>query len=295
MKALIVGADGEIGSELARALSKRGDEVYGTTRRPVVQAGKNIFIDLADSDLVSVVLPPVDVTVFCAAIASFAECRRDRDRAHRVNVSAPVALARRLTTAGTRVVLLSTGAVFDWSTPHVRAESPTRPVTVYGALKAEAESQFLALGDAASIMRFSKVLTPQLKLCIGWIKTLQSGGHITAFSDLRMSPIGLNDAVDAIISVIDDKSGGIYQLSGSRDISYFDTGLHIAKRLGVAADLVQSASAIDAGIPPEEITRFSSLDDSRLRSLTGRKTPDPEMVLDMVFGPAIAAATVKTS
>ena len=294
MKALIVGADGDIGSELSRVLSKRGDEVYGTTRRPVAQTGKNIFFDLADSDPNAVVLPPVDVAVFCAAIASFAECRRDRDRAHRVNVSAPVALARRLTAAGARVVLLSTGAVFDWSMPHVRADRPPCPVTVYGALKAEAESEFLALGNAASIIRFSKVLTPQFKLCISWINTLQSGGHITAFSDLRMSPIGLNDAIDAIISVIDDKSGGIYQLTGSRDISYFDTGLHIAKRLGVAADRVQSASAIAAGIPPEEITRFSSLDDSRLRNLTGRNAPDPEMVLDTIFGPAIDAARVKT-
>jgi dTDP-4-dehydrorhamnose reductase len=190
--------------------------------------------------------------------------------------------------------LLSTGAVFDWSTPHVRAESPTRPVTVYGELKAEAEKEFLALGNTASIVRFSKVLTPQFKLCIGWIKTLQSGGPITAFSDLRMSPISLNDAIDAIISVIDDGSGGIYQLTGSRDISYFDTGLHIAKRLGVAADRVQSASAIDAGIPPDEITWFSSLDDSRLRTLTGRKAPDPELVIDSVLGPAISAAMATT-
>jgi dTDP-4-dehydrorhamnose reductase len=295
MKALIVGADGDIGSALARALSNRGDEVYGTTRRTEASTSTNIYFDLADSDPNNAVLPPVDVAVFCAAIASFAECRRNRDQAHRVNVSAPVALARRLTAAGAHVVLLSTGAVFDWSTPYVRADSPPRPVTVYGALKAEAEKEFLALGNAASVVRFSKVLTPQFKLCVGWINTLQSGAPINAFSDLRMSPIGLGDAVEAIMSVIDDGSGGIFQLTGSRDISYFDTGLHLAQRLGVPAERVQKASAIAAGIPPEEITWFSSLDDSRLRTLTGRKAPDPELVLDAVFGPVISAATAKTS
>lgn len=295
MKALVVGADGIIGSELVRALCERGDDVYGTTRRSGTQEGRTIFIDLADPDFGGASLPPVDVALFCAAITSFAACRQDRDLARRVNVIAPAALARLLVTTGARVVLLSTSAVFDWTTPHTRADRAPCPTTVYGTLKAEAEGQFVALGHAASVLRFSKVLTPQFKLCIRWIDALRRGETVTAFSDLRMSPIGLTDATRAILSVIDDNSGGIYQLSGSRDISYAETAVHIAGRLGVSANHVQSARAIDAGIPPEEITYFSSLDDSRLWSITGRVAPDPYAVIDTVFGSAIDAATMKAS
>ena len=156
MKALVVGADGIIGSELIQALRERGDDVHGTTRRSGARDGKTVFIDLADPDLDVRLLPRADVALFCAAITSFAACRQNADLARRVNVTAPAALARLLVAAGGRVVLLSTSAVFDWAIPHVRADRAPCPATVYGALKAEAEKEFLALGNAASVLRIQQ-------------------------------------------------------------------------------------------------------------------------------------------
>src|SRR5215467_11081115 len=95
---------------------------------------------------------------FCAAITGFAACRNDRELAERVNFSAPSVLARRLVGAGSRVVFLSSNAVFDWREPHVPANREPRPVTEYGHFKAKAEKEFSALGSAASILRLSKVL-----------------------------------------------------------------------------------------------------------------------------------------
>lgn len=295
MKTLVIGADSVIGSELYRALRERGDTVQGTTRRSTARERNTIFMDLAQPNLDARSLPRVDVAIFCAAIAGFAACRQDSDLARRINVTAPAALANSLVDAGAHVILLSTSAVFDWTTPHVRADCIPCPVTVYGTLKAEAESEFLKMGNAASVIRFSKVLTPQFKLFLRWIEALRGGENITAFSDMCMSPIGLADATSAIQSVIDDGSGGIFQLSGSRDISYYEAALHIGRRLGFSAKRVLGISAIDAGIPSEEITYFSSLDDSRLRSISGRAAPDPFDVIDAVFGSAINAPTTKAS
>ena len=295
MKVLVVGGDGVIGANLIRALSRRGDDVVATTRRPAARRDNAIFVDLAASELDAGAMPQADVAIFCAAVTSFAACRQNPDLARRINVTAPKTLARALVAGGARVILLSTSAVFDWTSPNVPADRAPCAGTVYGAQKAEAEAEFFALGSAASVIRFSKVLTPHFNLCTSWIEALRRGEPITAFSDLRMSPISLDDATNAIIAVIDAKASGVYQLSGSHDINYVEAALHIAALLGVAANLVRPARAIDAGIPPEEITTFSSFDDSRLRGITGRPAPDPFAVIDRVFGPSIGAAKLKVN
>jgi dTDP-4-dehydrorhamnose reductase len=283
MKAIVFGADGTIGSALARALEQRGDIVHGTTRRAALVGPRRPFLDLAASDVETVSLPGADVAFFCAAIVSYAECRTNPALARRVNVTNPAILARRLVAAGARVVLLSTSAVFGGREPNVPASRAPSPVTVYGELAAEAEKQFGALGPAASIVRLTKLITPDAKRFTNWIDALSRGQAVVAFSDLRMAPISLDDAIFALLAIADSPAGGIYQISGAADISYYDAARHIALRLGVDPTLVIEERASKAGIRPEEITQFASLDGRRLTELTGRVAAEPYAVLDSVF------------
>lgn len=292
MKAIVFGADGTIGGALARALEARGDIVHGTTRRPALAGPRRPLLDLATSDVAAFPLPEADVAFFCAAIVSYAECRTNPELARRVNVINPAVLARRLVAAGARVVLLSTSAVFGGKAPNVPAERAPCPCTVYGELAAEAEKQFTALGKAASIVRLTKLITPDAKRFTNWIDALSRGQAVVAFSDLRMAPISLDDAISALLAIAASPAGGIYQISGSSDISYYEAARHIALRLRVAPTLVIEERASRAGIRPEEITEFSSLDAGRVTGLTGRPAPEPYAVLDTVFKDQFAASRV---
>ena len=285
MRAIIVGGDSTIGHALAAALRARGDTIWTTTRRPNPSDGM-IRLDLSDRNLLGQPLPKADLVCFCAAITRFADCRQNPDLARTVNVTAPVALAGQLVRQGTRALLLSTSAVFDWQTPNVPASKTPCPTSLYGKLKAEAEAGFRSFGSQASIVRFAKILHSDLALFTSWIKALEERRPIEAFTDLSMAPISLDDAVRSLTAVIDDKAGGIYQLSGACDISYFDAAVHLADRSGSDRALVQPASAAEAGIPSEEITVFSSLDSSRLAQLSC-PAPNPFAVLDAVFGSQI--------
>jgi dTDP-4-dehydrorhamnose reductase len=275
---LIVGADSEIGSALAGALVRRGDAVIGTTRRRS-PASHQFFLDLAAPDAASADLPQADVVVFCAAIAKFSECRNDPDRAYRVDVATPVALARRLTAAGTRVVLLSTSAVFDGRVPHRRADDATCPKSAYGRFKAKAEAGLLDLGTAASVLRLTKVIAPRMPLFAGWAENLRRGYPIRAFSDLYFCPIGLHEAVEALLTVIDDQQGGIYQVSGGDDLSYAEAAHYLAHWLNADPGSIETGLATDHGVPCEEILRHTSLDTRRLSALTGFSPRSPQSVL----------------
>jgi len=294
VKAIVIGSDGVVGGALTQALADDGHVVYGTTRRPGRVGENRLFLDLAAADIGHVALPDVDIAFFCAAVVGFADCRKNPRLARQVNVVGPVVAARRLVMRGARVVLLSTSAVYDWSVPHARADRVPCPVTKYGELAAEAERGFADLGSGASILRLTKLLAVSSKLFSGWIAGLSRRREIAAFSDLHISPVSINDALNALRAIAANPAGGIYQVSGADDINYYDAASYLASRLGANGKLVLDRRAADAGIPREEIPRFTSLDASRLTNITGWSPPHAHDVIDEVYGPMIKTAQARS-
>lgn len=291
MKALVIGSDGMIGRRLTPALRSAGWRAHGTTRRSA-DGGDLLRLDLADPQCVAVRLPPADVAFFCAAITRFSACDSDPTLARQVNVFSPVALAERLVAAGTRVILLSSIAVYDGKEPRVPAERPVNPNSLYGRLKAEAEQAFLAFGSAASIVRLTKVLAPDMPLFNGWIDALAKGLPVNAFEDSGLAPVSIGAAVDILVRIAADAGGGTYQASARDDITYVEAARRIAQRLGASPDLVRSESGAERGIPAEQLRRFSSLDTTRVDRLIGKAAPAARDVIDEVFSCSFRSASV---
>jgi dTDP-4-dehydrorhamnose reductase len=283
-RVLIIGVDGALGRAAMERFAAEGHVVTGTTRRPDARQRSLTFLDLEDSGADEIDLPACDVAIICAAMARFAECRAFPERARRVNVTTPLALAGRLARRGSKTILLSTSAVFDGAKPHVLAETPTSPRSAYGRLKAEAEAGVLAIGAAGSVLRLSKVISSDMALLRGWIESLKTGRAIRAFSDLTISPIAVDDVTTALLAIAADGAGGIYQMSGAIDVSYFDFARRLANALGADVGLVETDSAIANGVALDEILRFTSLDANRLARLIDFAPPHPDQVLDLLLG-----------
>ena len=285
MRCLVVGADGSIGSALAHSLRRHGHGVITTTRRTQAAAHDSILLDLAGS---LPGLPEVDVAVICAAMARLEECRRDVELARRVNVTAPVELGQSLTSAGARVILLSTAAVFDGDKERVEESEKPKPRSAYGLLKAEAEARMLDLGSLASVLRLTKVVKPNAGIFSQWITELGDGKKVRALSDRRLSPLTVTHAVDASLALIENGEGGIYHASGAADVSYADAARFVAEHIGVAADRIEAVPAVESH--EAELMPFTSLATGRLSRLGGFVPPGPLDVLRDVYGDEIAAA-----
>jgi dTDP-4-dehydrorhamnose reductase len=283
MRVLIVGGDSVTGAAFGRAAAERGHTIYETTRHRDTTRGNRLYLDLADDEVQNIALPKVDAAFFCAAISGFARCRQNPALARKVNFENTAIVARRLMTVGTYAVLLSSTAVFDFQTPHVAADAPTRPRTLHGAIKAEAEKIFLAGGAHGAVLRLTKVVTADSGQVPAWIKALRRHERIIAFSDLHIAPIGLDDATAAMLAVAEDRGAGVYQMSGAKDITYYDVAAHLAKRLKCPADLVEAKRAVDTGLPAEDIARYTSLDSSRLEGLIHRPAVDPYAVIYSLY------------
>lgn len=283
-RVLVVGGDGTVGRALVSALVARGDAVISTTRRgPFGGPGNRMVLDLSDPAALDAGLPAVDVAVICAAVARYSDCRENPTLARRVNVTMPERITSAMAACGGRTILLSTSAVFDCLVPHRAVGSSRAPSSAYGRMKAEAEVTVLAHAPYAAVLRLTKLVSPGMTLLIGWMRALERKETVCAFSDLTISPLGVEETIAAILAIIDDDSAGIYQISGARDINYAEIARYLARRLGVDESLVHSELAVDNGIPAGEVTRFTSMRTDRLSALTGFTPPQPEDVLDRLL------------
>jgi len=237
---LVVGGDSQIGLALSEYWHKNNIPFHATTRHKKMFSDYSPIIDLNNIDNFQNI-KIYKSAVICAAITDIAECEKNPDRTKKVNVVGTVELVKQFSTKGTHVVFLSSNQVFDGQHPMQNPNATRNPMTEYGRQKAEVE-YFVENLSNACILRLSKVIHPRLELLKNWEKSLSIGQPIFAFSDMSLSPVSINDVIQKIDSLVRQKAKGIFQLSGVKDISYFEFAQEFIRRNGFSEKLVKKDS-----------------------------------------------------
>ncbi|MGE8246158.1 MAG: dTDP-4-dehydrorhamnose reductase [Stenotrophomonas maltophilia] len=156
MSILLLGANGQLGRELQRALAPLGT-IVATTRTGVLPYGS--VCEVADFDQPGSLTALLDhlhpsVVVNAAAYTAVDRAEDDRDAAFRANAEAPGVLARWCAQACVPLVHYSTDYVFDGQgTRPYREDDATAPLGVYGASKLAGEDAIRAAGGQHLIFR----------------------------------------------------------------------------------------------------------------------------------------------
>lgn len=273
---LIVGANSEIGSATARFIRSEGGDVRTTTRR--VPADKNeIRFDLSEPVEDFHIPDGVKSACIFVAVARLAACAADPEGSAWINVHQTVSLVDRLVQRGIYTLFLSTNQVFSGEQPHVKAAAPLSPISEYGRQKARSEQLLharLAAGAPVGVLRLSKVVSPGMKLLSDWKKELSANRPVQAFEDMALAPVPVEMVAQSIAGLMRDRAQVIAQLSGPRDMTYWELGQSVAARMGIDVDLVQRTSAAAAGMPAGSSPRHTTLDSSLIAQRYGLVAPD---------------------
>lgn len=269
---LVVGGDGMLGAVTASRLAATGVHVISTSRRGT--AG-SLPLDLAASTTSWKLPEGLSAAVLCAAVTSTEECRRHPEAARLVNVEATVELAGRLAGHGARVLLLSTNQVFDGNLPCTPAASARCPRTAYGQMKAEAEEAILQLGEMATVVRLTKVLSQTLSIVVRWREALERSETVRPLADLMLAPVSPSLAASAITAAVRSKVSGILQVSATTDVSHADVASRLASIWGFPGELVRPTTVAEAGVFLEHVPRHTTLDTTRLGVSCGIEPPEP--------------------
>jgi dTDP-4-dehydrorhamnose reductase len=283
---LIIGGDAQIGRAVVDTLIRSGTPALGTTRRHQTPSPQSLRLDL--DAIAEDWHPPAATRAACiaAAVTRMAECAADPIGTSRINCTAAVELAWRLTAAGIYTLFLSTNQVFDGTVPYVRADARRCPVSVYGQQKAQAElalERMMAAGAPIGVLRLSKVLGPDMRLFADWRMALAAGRPVQAFEDMVLAPVPLGLAATAVAAMLRDQTPAIAQLSGPRDMSYVDAARTLARQAGADLRLVKASRT--AGLPAGAAPAHTTLDSRTLRDRFSITAPDVDELLGALTVP----------
>ncbi|PJK09202.1 dTDP-4-dehydrorhamnose reductase [Lysobacteraceae bacterium NML120232] len=151
MKILLLGGNGQVGTECRRALAGLGELVVAT-RSGEHGAVADFAAPQTLRTLVQATAP--DVVVNAAAYTAVDKAESERDLAFLVNAESPRVLAEACQAQGAYLLHYSTDYVFDGqgSQPY-RPEDATAPLGIYGESKLAGELAIRASGCAHAILR----------------------------------------------------------------------------------------------------------------------------------------------
>lgn len=156
MKVLLLGANGQVGTECRRSLSKLGELVCATRNGTLADGTRCEVADFdhphALAELVRVIEP--DFVVNAAAYTAVDKAESEPESALRANTEAPKVIAEACSDIGAYLIHYSTDYVFDGngSLPYSPDEA-TAPLGVYGASKLAGEDAIRASGCDHAILR----------------------------------------------------------------------------------------------------------------------------------------------
>ena len=156
MKILLLGANGQVGFELARTLAPLG-ELQVATRDGLLATGEHCLrADLANPETLDAALHAAmpDVVVNAAAYTAVDRAEDEENLADRINHWALTVLGAWAARTGALVVHYSTDYVFDGAGKQpYREDDPTAPLGVYGRSKLAGEDALRASGCDHLILR----------------------------------------------------------------------------------------------------------------------------------------------
>lgn len=278
MRILLLGANGQLGTDIQKGATGRACRVIPLTRTDVdVSAPDTIAPALERHDF--------DALINCTSYHKTDELEANAQKAVAINAFAVRALARVCAARKARFAHVSTDYVFDGRQQRpYREDDPVGPLNVYGATKALGETLARAAHGDVLVFRVASLFGVAGASGKGgnFVETMirvgKEKGQLRVIADQHMSPTSTADAARFMLDALERGiPASVYHLVNSGRASWFEFASRIIERSGVQA-AVEPIPATAYPLPAQR-PAFSVLDNSRLAALT-RPIPDWTDALD---------------
>lgn len=293
MRILLLGGNGQVGTELQRSLAPLGDTLVGT-RDGRLAYGR--ACEVADLDrpqelegLVARIAP--DVVVNAAAYTQVDKAESERDAAFRANAEAPAALAAACQRRDALLVHYSTDYVFDGrGTRPYREDDPVTPLGVYGESKLAGERAIRDSGARHHIFRTAWVYADHGR---NFLRTmLRLAGErdelrVVADQHGTPTPAGLIADVTARVLATTPGASGLWHLTPEGQTTWHGFAEAIVERahaVGLVANRPRVTPITTTEFPtPAARPAYSVLDCAALQRDFGIALPHWRDALDRVL------------
>ena len=264
MKIAIIGANGQLGSDLCKLIDK--SDLIPLTIKDI-----DITNEVPCKELLLKLRP--DIVINTAGYSRVDACESNDSDAYKVNAHGAKNLAIICKEIDAKLVHISTDYVFDGDkgSPYTESDTPN-PKTAYGISKLAGELFIRYLAPKYFIIRSSGLFGTAGCMDKGggnfvdnMIKKAKAGDEIRVVSDEIISPTYTFDLAKAIINLIKTDNYGIYHITNHGQCSWWEYTSKIFELLGMDVKIGKILSAelrAKAHRP-----KYSVLDNNNLKAI----------------------------
>ena len=265
MKVLLIGANGQLGTDLFKVFQAAGDTVF-----PMTHAKMDVCSEERVAEIMAEVKP--EAVVSTAAFHKVEECEKKPALAFQVNGTGAMNLALACQRSDAVLVNFSTDYVFDGrkNAPYEETDLPS-PLSVYGASKAVGEHLVAAYAERYFVIRTCGLYGVAGSSGKGgnfvetMLKKAMAGDAIRVVDDEVLTPTYTADLAEATRKLILTGSYGLYHISSEGQCSWYEFTRYIFESAGLDAKLSPVNSSEFAS--PVKRPPNSVLSKAKLRAL----------------------------
>lgn len=265
MRVLVLGANGQLGSDIRRLWDDPAVALIPATR-----ADADVTDAAAVAELMQRARP--DVVINTTAFHNLPAAEADPETCFRVNVVGGWNVARAAAAAGAAIVQVSTDYVFDGEarTPYLE-DSPRRALNIYGAAKIATEDVVRQANPEHLIVRVSGLygLAGSAGKGGNFVETMlrlaHEGRPIRVVDDQVTAPTNTAAIAERLLRVIREGMRGVLHLAAGGECSWHAFASAIFELSGLAPELTAVSSDEFGG--PVRRPAYSVLGSSRTSRL----------------------------
>lgn len=266
MKIALIGADGQLGTDLYKYFSKKGLDITGLTQQEIEVCDMNMCND------VFVKIKP-GLIINTAAFHRVDDCEDEVSTAFAVNVEGVKNLAKICLNLDAALMHFSTDFVFGGyakDTPFTEEDCP-KPISTYGISKLAGEYviQYMLkkyyiirvcglYGYAGSLGKGSNFVELMIKLA-------KEGKDIKVVNDQVLTPTSTKDITEKLYELIQTWEYGLFHMTNTGSCSWYEFACEVLKLAGFSPNI--SSTTSEAFNAKAKRPAYSVLDNAHLRAI----------------------------
>ena len=219
-----------------------------------------------------------DIIIHSAAITDVEQCEADRKLAEQLHVTTTSDLANWAQHHGSYFVYIGTDSVFDGIRGQYREEDTPGPINYYARTKLAGEEVVRDRLLQGLIVRTNFYgWNCQDKLSLGeWIlRGLIRRERLTMFTDVKFSPLLVNDLAQIILELIENQASGTFHIAARDHCSKYLFALWLGKIFGLKTDTLIPISVDEFHFKARR-PKNTSLAVEKVSQFLGRSMPSVE-------------------
>ena len=264
MKIAVIGANGQLGTDVCMAFRENGDEVHELNHGQM---------DISEENRTRYLLRNIkpDILVNTAAMHNVEACEVDPARSFAINGIGARNLAMASQDLGFTLMHISTDYVFDGlkKSPYVESDNP-RPLNVYGNTKLAGELFIRTMAAKHFILRVSAIYGENLCRAKGglnfvtlMLKLAKERDEVRVVDNEFISPTYTKDIASQIVQMANCSDYGLYHVTSQGSCSWHE----LAREIFKLTDAPLKLHVAKPGDFPVKVPRplYSVLDNQALR------------------------------